>query len=123
MLIYYHLIYLRNRRLQSSSLHHQAIRALHTQHGDSFSTCVRLFSLWLSKHYFSGYFSHRQIELLSAAAYLDPSTLCPPTTSSSALFRVLSMLGKHSFDHIYVYMNIQTYIMYINIYIYIYIYI
>jgi Nrap protein PAP/OAS1-like domain 5/Nrap protein domain 6 len=79
-------------------VHHQAIRALHTQHSDSFSTAVRLLSLWTSKQCFSGLLSHRQIELLAAAVYLDPTSVCAPTTSSSALFRILDMLGKHDFD-------------------------
>jgi Nrap protein PAP/OAS1-like domain 5/Nrap protein domain 6 len=79
-------------------VHHQAIRALHTQHSDSFSTAVRLLSLWMSKQCFSGLLSHRQIELLAAAVYLDPTSVCAPTTSSSALFRILDMLGKHDFD-------------------------
>lgn len=59
---------------------------------------MRLFSLWLSKHYFSGFFSHKQIELLAASVFLDPSSLQAPTTSASALFRILDTLGKHDFD-------------------------
>lgn len=79
-------------------MHHQAIRALHTQHSDSFSTAVRLLSLWMGKQCFSGLLSHRQLELLAAAVYLDPTSVFAPTTSSSALFRILDMLGKHDFD-------------------------
>lgn len=79
-------------------MHHQSIRALHTLHSDSFSSSCRLLSLWLSKNYFSGFLSQRQIELLAAATFLDPSSLCAPTTSASALYRILDMLGKHDFD-------------------------
>ena len=93
-----HLLSYHFRRLEASSLHHQSIRALHTQHGDPFSHSVRLLSLWLSKHYFSGFFSHKQIELLAASVFLDPKSLQAPTTSASALFRILDTLGKHDFD-------------------------
>lgn len=87
-----------SRTIQNSSMHHQSIRALHTQHSDSFSTAVRLMSVWMSKQCFSGFLSQRQLELLVAAVYMDPTSLSAPTTAASALYRILDLLGKHDFD-------------------------
>lgn len=36
--------------------------------------------------------------MLAASVYLDSTSLCAPTTSVSALFRILDTLGKHDFD-------------------------
>ena len=87
-----------SRTIRNSSMHHQSIRALHTQHSDSFSTAVRLMSVWMSKQCFSGFLSQRQLELLVAAVYMDPTSLSVPTTAAAALYRILDLLGKHDFD-------------------------
>ena len=79
-------------------MHHQSIRALHTQHSDSFSTAVRLMAVWMSKQCFSGFLSQRQLELLVAVVYMDPTSLSVPTTAASALYRILDLFGKHDFD-------------------------
>ena len=79
-------------------MHHQSIRALHTQHSDSFSTAARLMAVWMSKQCFSGFLSQRQLELLVAVVYMDPTSLSVPTTAASALYRILDLLGKHDFD-------------------------
>lgn len=54
--------------------------------------------MWMSKQCFSGFLSQRQLELLVAVVYMDPTSLSVPTTAASALYRILDLFGKHDFD-------------------------
>ena len=86
------------RSLTVLSRHHQHIRAVNAEYL-SYSTTVRLVSIWLSKNCFSGILSHRDIELLVASIFTEnPSALYPPQTSVSGFYRTLDRLGKHDFD-------------------------
>ena len=82
--------------IRSEIRHHQAIRALGSQY-DCFAPTVRLMSLWLSKNYFSGHLSPRQIELIVASVFVDSAYPAPPTTSLAAFHRSLQKLALHDF--------------------------
>ena len=86
------------RSLTALSRHHQSVRAINAEYF-SYSTAVRLVSIWLSKNCFSGILSHRGIELLVASIFTEnPSALYPPQTSVSAFYRTLDRLGRHDFE-------------------------
>jgi U3 small nucleolar RNA-associated protein 22 len=73
-------------------LHHNLIRALHSQH-PSYGPSVRLFSSWLCGHSLSGLLSQELIELLVASVYTSPMSESAPSSPTAGFQKTLVRLA------------------------------
>ena len=79
-------------------MHHNAIKALHSQF-PSFGNAVRLLSRWCAGNHFTGMASHEVLELVTASCYLDPVVGVAPSSPSAGFRRALLKLTSHDWEN------------------------
>lgn len=80
------------------TIHHNSIRSLHSQF-PSYPNAVKLMSLWLHQHMFSGQLTTETVELLTASVYLDPLSIYPPSSASSGFYKTLKKLAEWDWEN------------------------
>jgi len=81
-----------------AALHHNAVKALHSQF-PSYGNAVRLLVRWCAGNHFTGMISHEALELITATCYLVPEFGVAPSTPSAGFRRALLKIMSHDWEN------------------------